>query len=33
MAVFEIDLETGNLQLTDHVVEVPSPVCVKMMPR
>jgi len=32
IVVFRIDQETGKLDATGNVVEVPSPVCVKMMP-
>jgi 6-phosphogluconolactonase len=33
IVVFRIDPETGRLKATGQTVEVPSPVCVKMMPK
>jgi 6-phosphogluconolactonase len=32
IVVFRIDPETGGLSATDMVIDVPSPVCVRMMP-
>jgi 6-phosphogluconolactonase len=32
IVVFRIDPETGRLSATDTVIDVPSPVCLRMMP-
>ena len=32
IVVFRIDQQTGCLESTGHIVSVPTPVCVKMMP-
>ncbi len=33
IVVFRIDPKTGSLKATGHKVEIPSPVCIRMMPR
>lgn len=33
IVIFRIDKQTGKLQPTGYIVEVPTPICVKMMPK